>query len=205
MKLKVCGMWDSQNIQDLLVLNPDYVGFIFYNKSPRNAIGKLNEELLMSFPSTTKKVGVFVDEELDMLMKIVSKYGLGLVQLHGDESPEYVSRLKDAAIPVIKVFSIEEGFDFNLLSDYEPFVDYFLFDTKGEQRGGTGKKFDWGLLKNYNQKTPFLLSGGVDLDDILTIKKLSSVNLHAVDVNSKFEDEPGMKNIERLKRLKELL
>jgi phosphoribosylanthranilate isomerase len=195
MKLKVCGMRDTQNIQDLLAIKLEFMGFIFYDKSPRNATGILNENLLKSFPNCTKKVGVFVNEEITKMAETVMKYDLDLVQLHGDESVEYVSKLKGKTIEVIKAFAIDKHFNFDLLSDYMPFVDYFLFDTKGEERGGTGRKFDWGLLKNYHHETPFFLSGGISVEDAKEFKNLKGSNIFGLDVNSRFELKPGDKDI----------
>ena len=202
MKLKACGMRDTQNIQDLLVLKPDYMGFIFYGKSPRDATGILDASLLKSFPTTTKKVGVFVNEDLNKVLGTVSKFNLDLVQLHGDESVAYVQELFESGISVIKVFSVGADFDLELVSPYEPYADYFLFDTKGGQRGGTGEKFDWELLKNYNLKTPFFISGGIGIEDIDSLKRM---NPYAVDVNSKFEIEPGLKNIENIGELEKIM
>lgn len=202
MKLKVCGMRARQNIIDLLVLEPDYMGFIFYEQSPRNASNILNMELLRSFPACTKKVGVFVNEEINKVAETVMKFELDVVQLHGDETVEYVLKLKEKGLSIIKAFSIDKKFDFDQVPYYEPYVDYFLFDTKGEVRGGTGKKFDWGLLKNYNRNVPYFLSGGIDLANLTDLEVLSGKNLHAIDVNSKFETQAGLKNIEKLKRLK---
>ncbi len=203
MKLKVCGMRESQNIEQLLALEPDYMGFIFYDKSPRNAGGRLDEELLHSFPESTKKMGVFVNADFNDVVEKVGKYKLDLVQLHGDESVEYVANLFAVGIKVVKVFSIGESFDFKQLKKYNPFVDYFLFDTKGKARGGNGEVFNWEILKEYDQEVPFFLSGGIDLENVSELKELKGMNIHAIDVNSKFELAPGLKDIGRLKDLKE--
>lgn len=206
MKLKVCGMRDSQNIRELLKLQPDYMGFIFFEKSPRNVGNDLDAQLLLSFPKTTQKVGVFVNEPLDSLRATVRKYKLDYVQLHGDESVEYVGELYADGIKVIKVFSVgNEAFDFSLLKPYKSFVDFFLFDTKGKERGGNGVTFDWKVLEAYDQSVPFLLSGGIDLENIAKLDELKGMNLHAIDVNSKFELEPGLKDIERVRELKSLI
>ncbi|MCE7990363.1 MAG: phosphoribosylanthranilate isomerase [Roseivirga sp.] len=205
MKLKVCGMRESQNISELLLLNPDYMGFIFYEKSPRNVGEVLDEALLKSFPASVQKVGVFVNASLDFVKTQVSKYELDLVQLHGDESPAYVADLFAVGIRVIKVFSIGDAFDFKQLGEYNPFVEYFLFDTKGKARGGNGELFNWELLKDYDQKVPFFLSGGIDLENAGDLKVLEGMNIHAIDVNSKFELEPGLKDIERVRSLKEAI
>lgn len=205
MKLKVCGMRDSQNIAQLLQLRPDYMGFIFFEKSPRNVGNQLNEALLKSFPSTTQKVGVFVNASLDFVKAQVRTYGLDLVQLHGDESVEYTADLFAVGIRVMKVFSIGDSFDFKQLGQYNPFVEYFLFDTKGKTRGGTGEVFDWEILKGYDQEVPFFLSGGIDLENVEQLEELKDLNIHAIDVNSRFELSPALKDIDQIKALTEKL
>ena len=204
MKLKVCGMRDSQNIKELLKLRPDYMGFIFYDKSKRNAVG-LETELLRFFPETTHKVGVFVNAPLEMVKSTVDEFQLNFVQLHGDESVEFVGELFAVGIKVIKVFSIGEGFDFDKLKPYESLVEYFLFDTKGKERGGNGVTFDWEILKDYDQSVPFILSGGIDNENVERLSTMGEMNIHAIDVNSKYEIEPGLKDLELLKELKSKL
>jgi phosphoribosylanthranilate isomerase len=204
MKLKVCGMRESTNISELLKLTPDYMGFIFYAKSKRDAADCLEVELLDSFPRTTQKVGVFVNAELDFVKNKVERFGLNMVQLHGDETPEYCFDLKSKGIKVIKVFSIGESFDFGHLEVYKPYVDFFLFDTKGKERGGNGEVFNWEILDQYDGEVPYFLSGGIDLENIESISDLK-VQPYAIDVNSKFEIEPGLKDVERLKELKKLI
>lgn len=201
MKIKVCGMRDSKNIRELLLLNPDYIGFIFYEKSPRNVGEALDEELLRSFPKSVHKVGVFVNASLDYVKQRVGKYELDMVQLHGDESPAYVADLFAVGIRVMKVFSVGNEFDFSQLGEYNPFVEYFLFDTKGKARGGNGEVFNWELLKDYDQKVPFFLSGGIDVENAGDLKGLEGMNIHAIDVNSKFEFEPGLKDLKKIELL----
>jgi phosphoribosylanthranilate isomerase len=202
MKLKVCGMRESTNISELLKLSPDFMGFIFFAKSKRDVADSLGADLLASFPDSTQKVGVFVNAELDFVKGKVEQFGLDLVQLHGDESPEYCFDLKSKGIKVMKVFSVAESFDFNQLEAYKPYVDFFLFDTKGKERGGNGVQFDWSILKGYDQEIPFFLSGGIDLENLEQLSELKGMNLYAIDVNSKFEIEPGLKDVRRLKELK---
>lgn len=204
LKLKVCGMRDSGNIRQLLKLQPDYMGFIFYEKSKRFA-PELDAELLNDFPSETKKVGVFVNASLEEVKGKVDRYGLDLVQLHGDESVEYVGDLFAAGIRVIKVFSVGDSFDFEQLTPYKGLVNFFLFDTKGKERGGNGVTFDWELLKAYDQSVPFFLSGGIDNENISALESLKGMNIHAIDVNSKYEIAPGLKDIEELKKLKKAI
>lgn len=197
-------MRKSSNIRELLRLQPDYIGFIFFEKSKRNAAEILNTDLLKSFPSTTQKVGVFVNADIDFVTKKIEDFGLDMVQLHGDESPLFCNEIKSIGIKVIKVFSVGESFDFEQLKDYEDSVDFFLFDTKGKERGGNGVAFDWKLLDAYEGQTPYFLSGGIDLENIEFIGKLKTQPF-AIDVNSKFEIEPGLKDIEKLKTLKSMI
>jgi len=204
MKLKVCGMRDSDNIKELLKLNPDYMGFIFYDKSKRNAEA-LDADLLKDFPPTTKKVGVFVNAPLDEVKQKVDEFQLDFVQLHGDESVGYVGELFAAGIKVIKVFSVGESFDFDQLKAYKGLVEYFLFDTKGKERGGNGIAFDWEILKGYDQSVPFFLSGGIDNENVEGLTELGEMNIHAIDVNSRYEIEPGLKDIGLLKELRNVI
>lgn len=197
-------MRDSDNIKELLKLQPDYMGFIFYKKSKRNAVN-LDAALLKSFPATTQKVGVFVNATLQEVKQRVAEYGLDLVQLHGDESVAYVRELFTAGIDIMKVFSIGKRFDFDELNGYKEIVNYFLFDTKGKERGGNGMAFDWEILKGYDQSVPFFLSGGIDNKNVEGLAGLGEMNIHAIDVNSKYEIEPGLKDIEHLKVLKSKL
>lgn len=143
---KVCGLRD--NISDVVALQPDYIGFIFYSKSPRY-VGN-NFEMLLINNSTPKKVGVFVNETLDFVHNIFLKYQLDYVQLHGNESPEYCEELMRKKVKVIKAFEMDESFDFGRLKKYESFTDYFLFDTKTKLYGGSGKSFDWRILNKYS-------------------------------------------------------
>lgn len=205
MKLKVCGMRDGQNIKDLLSLKPDFIGFIFYEKSPRFVGDELDADLLKVFPSEVKKVGVFVNAELNEVKSKVDEYALDYVQLHGDESVEYVADLFAVGIKVIKVFSVGEDFDFEKFKGFNPFVDFFLFDTKTEDRGGSGKKFNWELLKDYQSEVPYFLSGGIDVESVTDSEVLKRLGPYALDVNSKFELEPGLKSINQLAELKVLI
>jgi len=204
LKLKVCGMRDSNNIKQLLKLQPDYMGFIFYEGSKRFA-PELDAELLNDFPAETRKVGVFVNASLDEVKAKVDQYGLDLVQLHGDETVEYVRGLFAVGIRVIKVFSVGENFDFDQLTPYKALVDYFLFDTKGKERGGNGLTFNWEILKAYDQSVPFFLSGGIDNENIAGLEDFKGWNIHAIDVNSKYEIEPGLKDAELLKKLQNVM
>jgi len=206
-KLKVCGMREEQNIADLLALKPDFMGFIFYDKSPRNVADLLNQELLISFPTETKKVGVFVNATLKFIKEKKEKYGLDYIQLHGHESPEFCYQLLAINYHIIKAFSVDEDFDFGTLAAYEQFCDFFLFDTKGKNPGGNGKKFNWNILENNAIRKPFFLSGGIELEDMATIQSLQTriPNLFSLDVNSKFEISAAVKDISKIRILKEYI
>lgn len=199
MKVKVCGMRNPENIEKIIKLKPDYMGFIFYPKSKRY-IGDIEPTMLTNgLFKKTKKVGVFVNELLRDVVVQSNTYGLDLVQLHGNESEEYCYELHCMDVPVIKAFGIDDDFDFHSTSDFAKYCDYFLFDTKiGNQSGGTGKKFDWGILENYNTNIPFFLSGGIDVQDLDEIKKIDHPQLYGVDINSKFETEPAIKNVNKV-------
>ncbi len=170
MKLKVCGMRETENILDVANLQPDYMGLIFYEKSPRFV-----ENAIPEISSNIKKTGVFVNATLDFILKKAHDYKLKAIQLHGEESSEFCKELKSALnkeIEIIKVFSIKESFNFEELAPYEGIVDFFLFDTKGKNKGGNGMVFNWNVLKEYPSKTPFFLSGGIGLEEIEEIRSL---------------------------------
>lgn len=191
-------MRQAANIAAVAALNPDYMGFIFYQKSPR-FISDVSAELIKYVPSSIKTTGVFVDEDLETVMAYILKYNLKAVQLHGKENAVYCEQLKLTGVEVIKAFGVDENFNFLKLESYLKAVDYFLFDTQTTQHGGSGKIFDWTLLENYTYNVPFFLSGGIDLIHLSTIKNIIHPRLFAVDVNSKFELEPGLKAVEKLK------
>lgn len=201
MKLKVCGMKYVENIQQVAGLQPDYLGFIFYDKSKRNFEG-----IIPQLPKGIKKTGVFVNEYLEIVISLVEEYKLEAVQLHGDESVTYIESLKEhlPKVELIKVFGIKDEFDFEILKPYEAVVDYFLFDTKGKERGGNGVTFDWTVLKKYNSTKPFFLSGGIGLEEIKEVQNIIKTDLpiYALDVNSKFEKEAGLKSVKKIKKFK---
>ena len=230
MKLKICGMKYQNNITEVAALQPDYLGFIFYDKSARNFDTSIPE-----ISNSIKKTGVFVNEDMDSVIEKIETFNLQAVQLHGEESPNYCAELKFELhlkrehwrekiwepyknrqdveylpeIEIIKVFSIKNEFNFEVLKPYEAVCDYFLFDTKGKLPGGNGYTFDWSVLNHYPSTKPFFLSGGIGLDQIEDIKKFkqskASKYCYALDVNSKFEIEPGLKNIKKLEGFKKSL
>lgn len=199
LKLKVCGMKFAANIAAVASLQPDYLGFIFYEKSPR-FISDVSAELIKYIPSEIKTVGVFVNEDLETVKKKVNLYQLKAVQLHGSESTEYCGELKStfSSLEVIKVFGVDEDFDFTQLNDYVDVVDYFLFDTKTKAHGGSGKTFDWKILEDYKYDKPYFLSGGIDLEHAGAIAGIKDERLYALDINSRFETEPGVKDVEKI-------
>lgn len=199
MKLKICGMKYPDNILEVSELLPDYMGFIFWEKSSRFFDGEIP-----NLPKSIQKVGVFVNASFDEIVSKIKKHHLDLIQLHGNESVELCMDLKKENIQIIKVFSVNDDFDFKVLEPYEAVCDYFLFDTKGKLPGGNGIVFDWKVLETYPSTKPFFLSGGIGIEEIASVKQLLKTNLpiHAIDINSKFEIEPGLKNIELLKEFK---
>ena len=197
-KIKVCGMRDADNLQELVDLHPDYIGLIFYASSKRYVKSINSRKAILEIPSSIHKVGVFVNTDFDEIMEEVKTYELQCVQLHGSESPELCKRLHNEGLVVIKVFSVGSTFGFGEVKPYEDSCNYYLFDTKGEHHGGHGVTFDWSLLGGYDNKKPIFLSGGLDQNNIKEVLDLG-LNIHAVDLNSKFELEPGLKNIELLK------
>ncbi|MFI5141494.1 MAG: phosphoribosylanthranilate isomerase [Bacteroidia bacterium] len=201
MKLKVCGLKSRENIIEVVACKTNFIGFIFYEKSPRY-IGEELEPSFIQRISTSKKVGVFVNESEIKMLDIASRYGLDYLQLHGNETAEFCKQIQKS-IPVIKAFQIDDDFDFSVLKEYEGTCTYFLFDSKGKQYGGSGETFNWKKLKEYKLQKPFFLSGGVDLDNIEQVLLLNSEfpNLYAVDVNSRFETEPGIKDVSKIKLL----
>lgn len=207
MKLKICGM--KYNTQEVAALQPDFLGFIFYDKSKRD-FGDLE---IPEIPITIKKVGVFVDADLAFAKANINQHNLDVIQLHGNESPDYIKKLRDFIVmqgrelTIWKVFGIKDSFDFASLTPYEGLVDAFLFDTKGKEKGGNGYTFDWSVLTQYTSKTPVILSGGIGLEEVEKVKEIldSSLPIIAVDVNSRFEVAPGKKDIEKLEKFKQAM
>lgn len=200
MKIKVCGMRNKENIQALLELNPDYIGFIFYDKSPRFVGEAFVNEIPVLIPEKIKKVGVFVNARTSYVTGKIAKYNLDVVQLHGGESSEYCKNLKEKNILIIKAFNLHETFDFTVLKEYENSCEFYLFDTKVPTYGGSGRKFDWKILEKYDYHKPFFLSGGIDIGDVDEIKKLKEPDMITLDINSRFEKSPGLKDVELIEK-----
>lgn len=193
MKWKVCGMRDPNNIQEVAALGPDFMGFIWAPKSPRY-VGA--DFVIPALPEKTKAVGVFVNEATQNIIALSKKAGFSIVQLHGEESQKEIDELHAAGLQVIKAISVEEAADVDLQDS----PDYYLFDTKkGAQVGGTGEQFDWSLLVHYTRDIPYFLAGGLSGLDIEKAKQLPG--LYALDFNSKLEVSPGLKDIEKVKKV----
>ena len=192
-------MRSLENIALLSDLAPDYMGFIFWQHSKR-FISASTPDLHPSI----KKTGVFVDADLTYILDIAKQHQLQALQLHGSESPDFCQKMQNTGLEIIKAFAVDSAFDFSLLEAYESVCDYFLFDSKGELPGGNGKRFDWSVLKEYPLEKPFFLSGGIGPGDQGAIASIIRLNLplYAIDINSKFEREPGIKDIEIIKQFK---
>lgn len=201
--LKICGMRNSENISEVAALQPEYMGFIFYDQSPRFVGNDFN--VPRDLPSTIKRVGVFVQQSTPAIIALVAKHKLDYVQLHGNESLEQCEEIQSKTIRVIKVFSVDADFDFNSVKPFMSCADYFLFDTKGKYYGGNAVAFDWSLLHKYNQDKPFFLSGGISAAHVPGIQKLRGMNIHALDVNSGVETAPAIKDILKTAELKRML
>jgi phosphoribosylanthranilate isomerase len=206
MNLKVCGITQLKQLQQLDALNVAYAGLIFHKASPRYVVDKISKDELKDTDFDLKKVGVFVNAEYDEIMQRVDDYGLDVVQLHGDETPELCEELSED-VEVIKAFSISDKITSidDMIVDYDEVCDYYLFDTasKDGQAGGTGKKFDWKLVKKSKIEKPFFLSGGISLDDLEIIKSFKHPDYFGIDVNSKFEKSPGIKDMALLLQLRQ--
>lgn len=199
--LKVCGMREPANIAAVGALQPDFMGFIFYPKSGRYVGPALSRATLAQLPAGIRKVGVFVDAPVAEMLTQVAALGLDMVQLHGHETPATCQALRAAGVPVIKAFAVGETLDLEALTPYVGSCDYFLFDTKGVQPGGNGTAFDWSLLASYELPVPYFLAGGLELAHAETLRNLRLPGLVALDLNSRFETAPGLKDPDQLRQL----
>lgn len=188
-------MSELLNVKEISETNPDFMGFIFYPGSQRYVGEEPDMALFLNVPPGILKTGVFVNEVPDKIIELTFRTGCEMIQLHGNESPDYCAHLKSSGLSIIKAFNMTEYFDFELLKSYIPACDYFLFDTKTENFGGSGIKFNWAKLAGYNLDKPFFLSGGIGPEDAGLIKTLENRGFFAVDVNSRFESAPGVKNV----------
>jgi phosphoribosylanthranilate isomerase len=213
MKIKICGIKYLDNMQAIQDLQPDYMGFIFYRESKRSLHETLMPSDLATVPNNIKKVGVFVNDSVRNIVDYVQWFELDAIQLHGDETVFYLIELIEKLnemgnrpnIEIIKAFGIDAHFDFNKLNDYKQYCNFFLFDTKTPNYGGSGEKFQWSLLEQYNNALPIFLSGGISVKDLPEILNLKNINIAAVDLNSKLEIEPGRKDLVKVKEAIDLV
>ena len=218
MNIKVCGITQLKQLQQLDGLNIDFAGLIFYKDSPRYLGDKIAKDELKESDFDVKKTGVFVDAEMIDMLDAIDEYGLDVIQLHGNENPEVCADLSEE-VEVIKVFHIGDGkvnID-EMVAPYDEVCDYYLFDTsplpaspggggaKAALPGGTGKKFDWKILAKAKIEKPFFISGGISLEDVPAIKKFKHPDFYGIDINSKFEKEPGVKDMGLVLKLKQEL
>jgi phosphoribosylanthranilate isomerase len=204
MKIKVCGITQVEQLQQLDEIGVDYAGLIFYERSPRYILNKLRSEDVFKLDISVQKVGVFVNASEEDILTQAELYGLDMIQLHGDETPAFCKHISNT-VSVIKAFRITKYNEVNIdwmIKPYEEYCDYYLFDTnrKGAY-GGTGEKFDWNILNNTIINKPFFLSGGVGLADVEKVKTFHHPFLYAVDVNSKVEIAEGVKDIQAIQKL----
>lgn len=198
MKIKVCGLRDPENIKAVAALAPDYVGLICYGLSPRY-VKDMPADVLNNLSAGISKTAVFVDETKETIDRLIDTYGFTTIQLHGKESPEFAGSFRNQ-VTVFKAFGLDNDFDFGQLDNYVTKVDYFLFDTKTDSHGGSGKTFNWNVLDKYNLDVPFFLSGGLSINNLEEVTKITHPQFYGVDLNSRFETAPGMKDIEKLKK-----
>ncbi len=202
LKIKICGLKEPDNVLAVARLNPDYLGFVFYEPSPRYVGDKSR---LMKLSSSCARVGVFVDAAEDRIVETAIGFDLNAIQLHGSEPPDYCARLRRLLpkLTLIKSFGICDSFDFSSLACYCELVDFFLFDSNTLLKGGSGKAFNWSVLCRYQYSTPFFLSGGICLARLKQILPLKAKYpaLRGIDVNSGFESSPGVKDLSLLQQL----
>ena len=192
-------MREPGNIREVAGLNPDYMGFIFYPASKRYA-GRLSPSDLMNITGDIKRVAVFVNASREEIVSTCKAYSIRILQLHGDEPPAFCRLLREEGFQVIKAFRVGQGSDMKKMEAFAEVCDFILFDTSGEGFGGTGLKFDWNQLQDYTLELPFFLSGGIAPGDAGRIKDMDIPQLYAVDLNSRFEIKPGLKDKEELEK-----
>jgi len=194
-RVKVCGLTDARNALQVAAAGPDFVGYVFYPASKRY-VGEIPDpELFTNIPGKIRKAGVFVNENPDKVIDSGKRYGLDLIQLHGNETPGYCMAIRDSGFGIIKAFGIYPGFNFGRVIPYMQACDFFLFDTATSLHGGSGLRFDWDMLRHYDTGKPFFLSGGIGPGDLQKIIKLDHKALYAADINSRFETSPGIKDL----------
>jgi len=199
--VKVCGMRDADSLRQVAALGPDFMGFIYAPASPRFVGEQLAPAAVQRLPPHIWKVGVFVNESTENILDTVQRFGLGAVQLHGQEPPTQCAELSEAGLLVMKAFPVGSTLDLAALLPYVPHCDFFLFDTKGAAAGGNGAVFDWNLLKPYNLPVPYFLAGGLALEHAAELAALRLPGLIGVDLNSSFETAPGVKDAGRVSQM----
>ena len=208
MNIKVCGITQLKQLQELDAMEIDFAGLIFFKESPRYVAGKISGEEIRTADFDIKKIGVFVNETIDKIMKTVEEYDLDIVQLQGDETPALCRQVSEET-EVIKAFAIndEKKNIEELIANYDDACDYYLFDTGGqkERPGGTGIQFDWNLLSNNRIEKPFFLAGGIGLVDVAKVKTFRHPDFFAVDINGKFETSAGVKDMDMVKMFARVL
>ena len=197
LKIKICGMREQGNIREISGLHPEYMGFIFYPGSKRYA-GRLSPLAVKGLPARITRVAVFVNASSEEIKTTCRAYSIRTLQLHGDETPDFCQDLRETGFKVIKAFPVGKSLDVAKMETYKNSADFLLLDTSADGFGGTGKKFDWRQLKKYDSELPFFLSGGIGPDDAEQIRKINVPQLYAVDLNSRFEIRPGLKNVVEL-------
>jgi phosphoribosylanthranilate isomerase len=202
MNVKVCGMREEKNIHEVADLRPDYLGFIFYDRSPRFVGDDFEMPKIDPF---IQKVGVFVNATTEEILAKAVIHNLHMVQLHGHETVEQCEELRAHNTLIIKAFSLDDKFNFQDVKKYHTAVDYFLFDTKGKYFGGNATRFDWSILTGYDQQTPFFLSGGLSPGNVAEVKSLNDMNIHAIDINSGVEISPGLKDVNKIRQVMTIL
>lgn len=193
MIVKVCGLTQQDNLNRVIDAGAHWVGFNYYPKSPRFLHG---DTVLLSHDETIKRVGVFVNEDIEKVLAMAERHSLDIIQLHGGESSEYCRTIRKD-YPVMKVFSIDKNFQFESCTQFD-FCDFFLFDTKSKAFGGSGRKFEWNKIQEYNMNIPFIIAGGIKASDIKEINTLCHNKLLGIDINSGFETKKGIKNPGRI-------
>jgi len=199
MKIKVCGNKFPENIRAVDALQPDYIGFIFYEKTERKANLNVSDFIETLASVKAEKVGVFVNHNIQALTDICQTLGIKTLQLHGLETPEYCKQLKDGGFRIIKALPVNQASDFSFTNIYKDVADYFLFDTATSNFGGSGIKFNWDWLQSYTLNIPFFLAGGISENAVDSILSIRHPLFYGADVNSRFEISPGLKDIQKVK------
>jgi len=193
MKVKVCGIRRKEDLKALAPICVDFIGFVFYPPSKRYAGGNAQELMQVPLCAETRRVGVFVNENPDIVIEICNQHQLDFAQLHGSETPNYCNAVSKS-VKVIKAFNVDASFNFKILTEYDAICDYFLFDAKGKLPGGNSTTYDWSILSRYEMNKPFFLSGGIRPQHVQQLKSFNHPSLFAVDINSGFETSPGEKD-----------